>query len=360
MSGRLGRRDVHFLLGGGLAALATAGLARPAHAANTTITVLNWQGYGTDEPWALKMFRDKTGITVRHDYFSSEPEMVTKLRTNPGAYDVVLIDTARTRTIAGDGLIDPIDLSKLSNTKDLNPALRDHKNLMLNGKHYGVSWLWGMNSLAFRKGKVSGADSFAILSDPAWKNRAALFDDAVTEIGIGALMTGQDINAPKDMKAIAAKLKAMKPDVKLLWSSESQWNKAFAADEFDVAIYWSGAAARAQTRYKLPVEFVVPKEGAIGWLDGLSIPSSAKHKAAGLEFINFMIDPAFYVTWAEKAGAAASANSKAMAELPAGNAIRAIHKPEYISRLQFMSTLSDATRQQIVDLWSEVKAFYAA
>ncbi len=355
----LGRRQFNLLLGGTLAAAGVAAASRRAQAAST-ITVLNWQGYGTDEAWALKQFTDQTGITVRHDYFDSESGMVTKLRTNPGAYDVVLIDTARTRTIAQDGLIDAIDLGKLSNAKDLLPMLRDHPNLVEDGKHFGASWLWGMNSLVVRKGVVKNADSYDVLSDPAYKNRAALFDDAVSAVGMGALMTGQDINDPKDMASITAKLKAMKPDVKLIWSSESQWNKAFAANEFDVAIYWSGATARAQSRYKLPVEFVMPKEGAVGWLDGLSIPTAAKNKAGGLAFINYMISAPFYDRWASLAGAAASANAAAMAALPDDSAIKQIHKPEYLKQLQFMSTLPDDRRQAFVDLWSDVKAFYAA
>ncbi|MGH6873938.1 MAG: spermidine/putrescine ABC transporter substrate-binding protein, partial [Aestuariivirgaceae bacterium] len=53
------------------------------------LRVLNWQGYGTDEKWALEQFQQQTGIKVVHDYFNSEQEMLTKLRTSPGTYDVV-------------------------------------------------------------------------------------------------------------------------------------------------------------------------------------------------------------------------------------------------------------------------------
>ena len=60
------------------------------------VRVLNWQGYGTDEPWGLEMFEAATGHTVVHDHFNSEQEMMTKLRTSPGAYDVVLINSAFT------------------------------------------------------------------------------------------------------------------------------------------------------------------------------------------------------------------------------------------------------------------------
>lgn len=360
MSSRLDRRRFNLLLGAGLIG-GVAGL-RPGSSraqATKTITVLNWQGYGTDEAFALKSFKAATGIDVKHDYYNAEPEMLTKLRTNPGAYDVVLINSARDRQAQADGLIDPIDVSSVPNAKDLATPLKDHPNIRFDGKTWGVAWVWGMNALAVRRAKVPNADTYAILADPAYAGRAALFDDAVTEIAIGALMTGQDINNPTDMKAIGDKLKSFKKDVKLIWSSEDEWNKAFAADAFDISIYWSGAVARSQHVHNLPVDFVIPKEGAIGWLDNLCIPSTSTKKDLGLSFINYMIDPKFYYEWATSLGSPASANTAAMNALPANDLNRKIHAPEYLTKLQFMGALPDDRRQSYADLWEEVKAFYA-
>ncbi len=77
------------------------------------ITVLNWQGYGTDEAWAVEAFKKATGIEVVHDYFNSEPEMITKLRTNPGAYDVVLTNSAWNGVASGEGLVQAIDTAQI-------------------------------------------------------------------------------------------------------------------------------------------------------------------------------------------------------------------------------------------------------
>ena len=359
MPSRLDRRQFNALLGAGVAGSA-AGLlpGRAGAQAGKTITVLNWQGYGTDEGFALKAFKEATGIEVKHDYYNAEPEMLTKLHTNPGTYDVVLINSARDSQAQADGLIDPIDLSKVPNAKDLAPALKAHKNIAFAGKTWGVAWVWGMNALAIRSGKPK-PDSYAVLADPALASRAALFDDAVTEVAIGALMTGQDINNPTDMKAIGDKLKSFKSDVKLVWSSEDEWNKAFAAGAFDVAVYWSGAVARSANVHKLPVEWVIPKEGAIGWLDNLCIPSSSTKKELGLSYINYMIDPKFYHEWATSLGSPASANTVAMDGLPADDPNRKIHKPEYLATLQIMGALPDERRQAYADLWEEVKAYYA-
>jgi spermidine/putrescine transport system substrate-binding protein len=353
------RRQTLGLIGTGALAAATSSLLPRRAQAATKITVLNWQGYGTDEAWALKEFKDKTGIEVVHDYFSSEPEMLTKLRTNPGAYDVVLINSARSQQAAGEGLISPIDFSKVPNAASLSPELKNHANVQLDGKTNGVAWVWGITSLAIVEGQPK-PDSYAALGDPSHKGRVALFDDAVTGVAIGALLSGQDMNNPKDLAVVTDKLKAFKQNVKLLWSSEDEWNKAFAAKEFDLSIFWSGAAVRSKRNSHLPVEFVVPKEGGIGWLDSLSIPATSANPDAGLAFINFMIDPDFYYEWATKVGAPASANAAAMEKLPADDLNRMIHKPEYLKTMTIQSALPDDRREAFNNLWQEVKAFYAA
>ena len=272
------RREV--LAGIGAAAL-LAGVPRRTRAADS-ITVLNWQGYGTDEDWAVKAFAERTGIEVIHDYFNAEAEMVTKLRTNPGAYDVVLINTARIAQVAAEGLIDPADFSAVPHASGLTPSLRDHANLTVDGKPMGVAWVWGMNALAVRQGKTK-PDSFAALSDPAWAGRVAHFDDAVTAVMIGALLTGQDSANPADLAKVGDALKAMKPGVKLIWTSEDQWNKAFAANEFDLAVYWSGAAVRSQRTYK-PAARLRGAQGRGDRLAGLpGDPGHEREEGAGAE-----------------------------------------------------------------------------
>ncbi|MFV0490633.1 MAG: PotD/PotF family extracellular solute-binding protein [Pseudorhodobacter sp.] len=342
------------------AAAAAVSLFKPGMArAATSITVLNWQGYGTDESWALEKFTEATGIEVIHDYFSSEAEMLTKLRTNPGVYDVVLINSARSQQAAAEELLMEIDLSQVENAAALSPELREHANLVVDGKTYGVAWVWGITALAVREGDAK-PESYAALADPAYAGRVALFDDAVTAVAIGALLSGQDMNAPGDLAAVTEQLKSFKPNVKLLWSSEDQWNKSFAAKETDLSVYWSGAAVRSRKNSGLPVDFVVPKEGGIGWLDSLSIPSTSNNAEAALAFINYMIDPEFYVEWATNIGAPASANATAMKTLPEDDLNRIVHDPSYLQTMTIQSALADDLRQNFNNIWQEVKAYYAS
>jgi len=320
------------------------------------IRVLNWQGYGTDLAWAIAAYTEATGNTVVHEYFTSEQEMLTKLRTNPGAYDVVLINSAFTGQAQAEGLIAPIDASKIPNFKDVDPALAANADLNPAGALHGVPWTWGLTSFAVNTGDFPSAPtSVSVFWDPAFKGRVSIRDDALEAVPFAALATGQNINDITDMAAVKAKLTELMPQIATFWGAETDWNQNMAAGQFAVATYWSGSAARSISE-GLPVAFVVPEEGAIGWLDGLSIPTTSTRQDAALAFIDWMIDPGFYVKW-DTEGAPATSNTAAAAALPESSFNRKVlGDPAVVARVQFMRPVSDEKRAEYLALWQELKA----
>ncbi|SJZ91972.1 ABC transporter substrate-binding protein [Consotaella salsifontis] len=328
--------------------------AQTAHA--DEIRVLNWQGYGTDIDWAVKEFAEKTGNTVVHEYFTSEQEMLTKLRTNPGAYDVVLVNSAYTAQAADEGLIAPIDTAKIKNFSDLDPKLTGTEALNPKGKLFGVPWTWGLTALAVNTNDFpEPPTSLSVLWDPQWKGRVSIRDDGLEAVQFGALALGQDMDNITDLSAIKAKLAELMPQITTFWSSENEWNQAMASGEFAVATYWSGSAARSISK-GLPIAFVVPKEGAVGWLDSLAVPAASKHKDAAHAFIDWMVDPAFYVKW-DAEGAPVSSNTKAIAALPDDSFNKKlVADPATVSRVHFFKPVSDADRETYLKLWQDLKA----
>lgn len=349
-------RKTGLLTTAALALVLTAGQA----AADGEVRVLNWQGYGTDEAWAVADFEAATGYTVVHDYFNSEQEMLTKLRTSPGAYDVVLINSAFTGQAAEEGLIVAIDPSTITNFDDLAPGLRDAADLSYDGEIYGVAWTWGLTSIAYDTTEVEPGNTIEILWDPAYAGRVGLRDDSVENVAFAALATGQDMNNPHDLDAIREKLRALKPQVRTYWASEDEWNKEFTADSFDVSTYWSGSALRSATAFDMPVGFMIPKEGAIAWLDGLSIATDAPNPEGAAMFIDYMVSPEHYVRWDTEVGAPASASTAAMNQLPEDAFNRAVMgDPEATANLQFMAPLSDEQRETFLEIWTETKVYFA-
>lgn len=321
------------------------------------IQVLNWKGYGTDEPWALEAFEEATGHTVVNDYFNSEQEMLTKLRTNPGTYDVVMINAAFNGQAQAEGLIQPIDLSNIPNAADIGPEKAGSPMLNHGGKAYGVPWVWGLTSIAINDTAFDEVPtSIQVMWDEAHKGKVVLRDDALEAVQFGAIASGQKINEIKDLDAVRTKLASLMPQIRTFWSSENDWNQMVSADQLDIGTYWSGSAARAKTNFQLPVTFVVPEEGAVGWLDALSIPSGAKNVEAAEAFIDYMIDPEFYVEWDTKVGAPVSANLQAVAALPDSAFNRTVMgDPVVAERIQFQEPVSDTDREKYLELWQELK-----
>ncbi len=337
-----------------IAATALAFAAQSAAA--DEIRVLNWQGYGTDIGWSLEAFQAATGHTVVHEYFNSEQEMLTKLRTNPGAYDVVMINAAFTEQAKAEGLIAPIDVTTIANFADVTPAFATDSKLVYEDQVYGVPWTWGLTSIAVSTNAYPEPPvSLETMWDPARKGRVSIRDDALEAVQFGALATGQDINDIKDLDAVREKLAALMPQLRTFWGSENDWNQYMAAGEFDVATYWSGSAARSMAQ-GLPIAFVIPEEGAIGWLDSLSIPETSTKKEAAAQFINWMIDPEFYVQW-DLEGAPTSANAKAIAALPDDAFNKSVlADPAIVSRIQFQAAVTDEARETYLKLWQSLKA----
>ncbi len=321
------------------------------------VHVLNWKGYGADEPWAIAAFEKATGHKVVNDFFNSEQEMLTKLRTNPGLYDVVMINAAFNDQAMAEKLIQPIDVSKLSNYADISADKSGSPMLNHDGKVYGVPWVWGLTALAINdKSFATPPTSIAEMWNEAHKGRVVIRDDAVEAVQFGAIATGQNINDIKDMDAVKAKLASLMPQIRTFWSSENDWNQMVASNQIDIGTYWSGSADRAKTHFKLPVSLVIPQEGAVAWLDAFSIPVGSKNVAGAEAFINYMIDPGFYVEWDTKVGAPVSANTKAVAALPEDAFNRKVMgDPAVAKRIQFQAPITDAQREAYLALWQQLK-----
>jgi spermidine/putrescine transport system substrate-binding protein len=356
--GPIERRQLGRLAGLGAAALAGANL-RSARAAPSQIRVLNWKGYGTDYPDAVAAFQAQTGIAVVHDYFLSEMEMLTKLRTNPGAYDVVLVNMTFAQQASDEKLIVPLDTAKISRFQDIDPRLRDSDFVKDGSVYRSAPWIWGFTGIIFDTNAVTPpATSIQALWDPKHAGRVTLRDDSLEMTAFGAIATGQDMNYPADLGKVKAKLLALKPQIKTFWRSSSECEGMFAAKTVDISPMFSGSAGRMRKR-NLPVQFYAPQEGAIGWFDTLAIPAGAPNPDGGLKFIDYMLSPDFYVKWDARGGANVSANLQAVKQLPDDSFNKQMtNDPALFKRLIFMAPLTPAQRQTYLEMWQDVKASF--
>ena len=329
-------------------------------AAADEVNVINWNGWGTDQPFAIEQFKEATGTDVLHDYHSSFEEMFTKMRTNPGAYDVGIINEVYVMNAVEEGLIQPIDEGQLENFDNLFAAMRDSPEFSRDGKLYAVAWIWGATSISYNTDVFeTPPTSVNVLWDPAYADRVCWRDDAVDSVQFAALALGQDPDNPSDLDAIREKLRELKPQIRALWSSEDQWLKLIGGKECDVSIMWTDSTEKAKENFDQPVAFIVPEEGALAWRDAVVIPADAPNPTAAYNFLNYLTGTDFYAGWAMAGGAPVTANALAIDALSEGSMTRQVlADPANVDRLHFGQPMPDATREQYLEIWEETKAYF--
>jgi putative spermidine/putrescine transport system substrate-binding protein len=284
-----------------LVAMLAVGLAFPAAGATKqqaggTLNMVAWEGYL--EPLWVKPFEKQSGCTIRPKYAGSSDEMVTLMRSGGGSqYDMVSASgDASLRLIYGKD-VQPVDVSKIPNFKQLNQAFQSPPNNTVDGKHYGVSLQWGPNILLYNTQKVKPAPtSWSSIYGSKYKGKITVPDNPI-QIADAALylMKTQpslkitdpyELNSTQFNAAISL-LKKQKPLIKKYWATGGQ-----EVNDFKNGNVWIGAAWPYQLSLlrtaNAPVKDVIPKEGATGWLDTWMVSAHTKNLDCAYKWLNYI------------------------------------------------------------------------
>ncbi len=93
------------------------------------------------------------------------------------------------------------------------------------------------------------------------------------------------------MEAAQAKFEELAPNVKAFLVTTPEIEAAISSGEASIALLNESRAGLAKEN-GAPVEFIVPKPGAIvDWLLGIDVPANAPNKTAAYAFIDFLLQP---------------------------------------------------------------------
>jgi len=279
--------------------------AAPRAAEDKVLNVLNWSDYIA--PDTIEKFEKETGIKVNYDVFDSNEVLETKLLTGRTGYDIVVPTDFFLERQAKQGILLPLDRSKLPNYSNLDPAVMKSLEGADPGNRYGIPYLGVVTGIGYNVAKVRKAlgdvpiDSWAIMFDP--KNAAKLKDcgytmlDAESEVLFSSkIWLGIDPGSERveDLKTAEAMLMKVRPYVRYFHSS--QYINDLANGETCIALAWSGDVLQSRDRAReagkgVEIAFAVPKEGAMRSFDMLAIPADAPHPDNAHKFINFILRP---------------------------------------------------------------------
>lgn len=327
-----------------------------------TLVVASWQNYGADDPASLKHFEAMTGAKVKNVSFTSEDGLLQMLRQGGlGQIDVVLPNLEYVVTAAKQGLLEPIDQSRVTTWSSLEQRFRDLPSIRDGGKLYAVPWVQGATSLAINPTLVKPAPtSWKVLWDPANRGKVAFFDDPTTAIMTAALYLGEDPQKP-NLDRIRKALMDLKANVKLFWSSADDWNKAFTTGAVTMGNLWSGLAGTLKANGH-PLDFILPTEGTVIWGDTWAIARNAPHLDLAYEWVNFLTSKTYFVDWISNPGPnqelAVPVNLDAVSALPQKQAdkLQAYKLSHYTGPAALQAGIAPDQLKIWTNLWEEVKA----
>ncbi len=255
---------------------------------NKSLYFYNWSEYIPTE--VLEEFTKETGIKVIYSTYESNESMYAKLKTHPEGYDLVVPSAYYVKKMFSEGMLQKIDKKKLPNFSGL-----DSNNLNKPfdpANDYSVPYIWGATGIGVNTEieKKDNVNSWADLWKPEYKGQLLMMDDAREFFHIALRKLGFSGNTtdPEQIKAAYEELKKIMPNV-LVFNSDFPANP-YMAGEVSLGMLWNGSAYIARQE-EAPVEIVWPEEGAIFWMDSLSIPAKSKNVEAAHKMIDFLLRP---------------------------------------------------------------------
>ncbi len=269
---------------------------------NTLLTVYTWMDF--IPPVLQKKFEDQTGIKLHIDYIDSDEGLEAKLLTGKAEYDIVYPSTPYVFRHMKLGLYAPLSLDKIPNMRYVDEDfMQDFKT---GSTLYSIPYLWGTSGFAYDIETFNSIfpneviDSWSYVFDPEKLKK-------ITQKGVSSTSSGNElfcaiafwqncrpqISTLETIDVITQLANQARPYWRVFLSSESAI-QALGSGEVSIAFMWNGDALTAQQLGALrnkKIQYVVPKEGALKWIDGLAIPHNAPNSEAAHALINFLLEP---------------------------------------------------------------------
>lgn len=261
-----------------------------------TLSLLVWEGYA--DPSFLQPFEQAHNCKVVAAYMGSSDELVAKLRGGSASnYDVISPSSDVATSIVRARLAAPLDLSKIPTYNELSARLRDSPLVKIDGKTYGVPFVWGPNPLLYdTTAFAQPPDSWSILWNSKYKGKISLWDE-LSSVYMAAQVLGYDKPDPNQLynlsdtqlEAVKKKLVELKPNIRKYWSTGGELTNLFQNHEVIAAMGWP-LITNELRKINFPIGEIIPKENTTGWIDHLMITAASPRRELAQQFLEYMVE----------------------------------------------------------------------
>lgn len=238
---------------------------------------------------AFKPFEEVFGVRIVEESHGNEEQLLAKMRAaGPGQYDVVTLNESGLYVGVKQGVFEELRMENIPNYDNLIPKLKEPPYDPGPGIH-SVPDIYGSVGLSYNTEHVEDTDSWGALWDEAYSGRIACRDSAIYRMFITALYLGQDPNNISDVGAVYDALKEQRDVVFKYWGGVSECQALLANREAWAADFLGGRSVVLQDQGE-PIAYVLPKEGARGFVDCVAIGKGSEKRYTAEVFLNFLLD----------------------------------------------------------------------
>ncbi len=255
---------------------------------NRSINVFAWGDIL--DPSVVADFEKETGIKVNMNFYASNEEMLVKLKATEGlGYDMIVPSDYSVEILIKEGLLKPLDKSKLNFLSHLNSKLLD---LPFDPQNvYSIPFEWEIFLIGIDK------SYFATRSyEKSWKMvfdvdhlsyRITMMNDPIQMIHLVTYYLYGDVQEINDHQL---------QEVTRLLTQQKKYVNAYADFRGDYFLATRNSAAVIasssylwRTMKKFPfVGFVMPQEGSFITVENICIPKPSKKENLTYQLINYL------------------------------------------------------------------------
>lgn len=273
-------------------------LVIPVQAAET-LRVLAWPGYVSKE--AIQSFEAKHKISVELTIIGNDDELWKRANLQENEkYDLLAVNTAELRRYIDARLIAPVRQSHIPNTRKQTQRFRKLETIpgiMLKGEAYAIPYTYSAMGLIYNRKLVKKPPtSMQAMWDPQYTGKVLAYNNGTHNISLTALLLGypNPFNLNESQLAeVVNHLRKLRHHVLKFYDTPEEVVELFRAREVAL-IYANYGDQQIQALQKINADigYVIPKEGALAWMDCWAILKSTRNKALAEAWINHMLSPA--------------------------------------------------------------------
>lgn len=198
----------------------------------------------------------------------------------------------------------PLDLAKIPNSGNVKP---EYINKYPDGRVAGIGAVtWYITLVTNTNAYPQAPDSWAALWDPANKDKEGLLalvtNSFLLEITAKTYFGGTDfLSSDENILKVFEKLAELKPNVRLWYRDEAQFEQALKSGEIPMGQYYHDVTGLAAADGH-PVRSTFPKEGGVNDGGSWAVSKASEKLDEALVFIDYMCKPETQATLSLKVG----------------------------------------------------------